>query len=127
MPCLARAPPRLAGALLDMGAYDYTALDCGCKVRKGVLEADTPRQIRQQLREKGWAPLAVVEVQQREARGARLRSFFQPRISAVDLALITRQFATLVRSGLPVEEALLVLLCLFVRFCLKSMMMAVRS
>src|SRR3569833_2421331 len=105
MPCLARAPPRQAGALLDMGAYEYTALDGGGKERKGVLEADTPRQIRQQLREKGWAPLAVVEVQQREARGARHRSFFQPRNNTDDLALITRQFATLVRSCLPVEEA----------------------
>src|SRR3569623_861539 len=127
MPCMARAPPRQAGALLDMGAYEYTALDGGGKERKGVLEADTPRQIRQQLREKGWAPLAVVEVQQREARGARHRSFFQPRISAVDLALITRQFATLVRSGLPVEEALQALSRQTEKSRLKSMMMAVRS
>ena len=51
-----------------MGAFEFTALDEGGRERKGVLEADTPRQIRQQLREKGWAPLAVMEVQQREAR-----------------------------------------------------------
>lgn len=110
-----------------MGAYEFTALDDGGKERKGVLEADTPRQIRQQLREKGWAPLTVVEVRQREERGARRRSFFQPRISAVDLALITRQFATLVRSGLPVEEALQALSRQTERPRLKSMMMAVRS
>lgn len=110
-----------------MGAYEFTALDTSGKERKGVLEADTPRQIRQQLREKGWAPLAVVEVQQREARRAHRRSFFQPRISAVDLALITRQFATLVRSGLPVEEALQALSRQTEKPRLKSMMMAVRS
>src|SRR3569832_1406800 len=127
MPCLARAPPRQAGALLDMGAYEYTALAGGGKERKGVLEADTPRQLRQQLREKGWAPLAVEEVQQREARGARHRSFCQPRISAGDLSLITRQFATLERSGLPVEEALQALSRQTERPRLKSMMMAVRS
>ena len=45
-----------------MGAFEFTALDEGGRERKGVLEADTPRQIRQQLREKGWAPLAVMEV-----------------------------------------------------------------
>src|SRR3569832_2430973 len=118
MPCLARAPPRQAGALLDMGAYEYTALDGGGKKRKGVLKTNTPRQNHQQHREKGWAPLAVVEVQQREARGARHRSFFQPRISAVDLALITRQFASFVCSGLLVVVALLVLSCLSVRLCL---------
>lgn len=110
-----------------MGAYEFTALDNSGKERKGVLEADTPRQIRQQLREKGWAPLAVVEVQQREARQAHRRSLFQPRISAVDLALITRQFATLVRSGLPVEEALQALSRQTEKSRLKSMMMAVRS
>ena len=110
-----------------MGAYEFTALDTSGKERKGVLEADTPRQIRQQLRDKGWAPLAVVEVQQREARRAHRRSFFQPRISAVDLALITRQFATLVRSGLPVEEALQALSRQTEKPRLKSMMMAVRS
>lgn len=110
-----------------MGAYEFTALDDSGKQRKGVLEADTPRQIRQQLRDKGWAPLAVVEVQQREARSARRRGLFQPRISAVDLALITRQFATLVRSGLPVEEALQALSRQTEKARLKSMMMAVRA
>ncbi len=110
-----------------MGAFEYTALDGGGKERKGVLEADTPRQIRQQLREKGWAPLAVVEVQQREARSQVRRGLFQRRISPVDLALITRQFATLVRSGLPVEEALQTLSRQTEKPRLKSMMMAVRS
>lgn len=110
-----------------MGAYEFTALDDSGKERKGVLEADTPRQIRQQLRDKGWAPLAVVEVRQREERSARRRSLFQPRISAVDLALITRQFATLVRSGLPVEEALQALSRQTEKSRLKSMMMAVRA
>src|SRR3569623_617381 len=42
-----------------MGAYEFTALDDSGKVRIGGLEADTPRQIRQQLRDKGWAPLAM--------------------------------------------------------------------
>lgn len=110
-----------------MGAYEFTALDDSGKERKGVLEADTPRQIRQQLRDKGWAPLAVVEVRQREERSARRRSLFQPRISAVDLALITRQFATLVRSGLPIEEALQALSRQTEKSRLKSMMMAVRA
>src|SRR3569833_1249111 len=110
-----------------MGACELTALGGSGKERKGVLEAGTPREIRQQLRDKGWAPLAVAEVRQREERSARRRSLFQPRISAVDLALITRQFATLVRSGLPVEEALQALSRQTERPRLKSMMMAVRS
>lgn len=110
-----------------MGAFEYTALDPAGKERKGVLEADTPRQIRQQLREQGWSPLAVVEVRQREARNQVRRGIFQRRISPVDLALITRQFATLVRSGLPIEEALQALSRQTEKPRLKSMLMAVRA
>ena len=110
-----------------MGAFEYTALDPAGKERKGVLEADTPRQIRQQLREQGWSPLAVVEVRQHEARNQVRRGIFQRRISPVDLALITRQFATLVRSGLPVEEALQALSRQTEKPRLRSMLMAVRA
>ena len=110
-----------------MGAFEFTALDQGGRERKGVLEADTPRQIRQQLRDKGWAPLSVIEVQQREARGRARRSLFVRGVSAPDLALITRQFATLVRSGLPVEEALQTVSQQTEKPRLKSMMLAVRA
>jgi len=110
-----------------VGAFEFTALDEGGRERKGVLEADTPRQIRQQLREKGWAPLAVIEVQQQEARRQIRPSLFRRGISSVDLALITRQFATLVRSGLPVEEALQTLSRQTEKPRLKSLLMAVRS
>ncbi|MEJ2565765.1 MAG: type II secretion system inner membrane protein GspF [Gammaproteobacteria bacterium] len=110
-----------------MGAFEFTALDEGGRERKGVLEADTPRQIRQQLREKGWAPLAVAEVKQQEARRQISSPLLRRRISAVDLALITRQFATLIRSGLPVEEALQTLSRQTEKPRLKSLLMAVRS
>jgi general secretion pathway protein F len=110
-----------------VGAFEFTALDEGGRERKGVLEADTPRQIRQQLREKGWAPLAVAEVKQQEARRQISSPLLRRRISAVDLALITRQFATLIRSGLPVEEALQTLSRQTEKPRLKSLLMAVRS
>ena len=89
-----------------MGAFEYTALDATGKERKGILEGDTPRHIRQLLREQQLLPVAVAEVAQREAK--RQRSFRLVRgVSAADLALFTRQLATLVRAGLPLEEALL--------------------
>ena len=108
-----------------MGAFEYTALDVNGRERKGVLEADTPRQIRQQLREQGLTPIGVEEVKQREARTKR--TFFKPKISGSDLALVTRQWATLVRSGLPVEEALRTVSAQSEKARLKSMVMAVRS
>src|SRR3954470_24231773 len=89
-----------------MGAFEYTALDTGGRERKGILEGDGARQVRQLLREKQLLPVTVTEVAQKEAR--RQRSFsFGGRVSAADLSLFTRQLATLVRAGLPLEESLL--------------------
>src|SRR5689334_19194395 len=89
-----------------MGAFEYTALDAGGKERTGILEGDTPRHIRQLLREKQLLPVSVSEVAQKEAK--RQTSFsLGRRVSAADLSLFTRQLATLVRAGLPLEESLL--------------------
>ena len=108
-----------------MGAFEYTALDAGGREKRGVLEGDAARQVRQQLREQGLMPLSVEAVQQREARSRR--TWFRSRISGTDLALITRQWATLVRSGLPVDEALSTVSKQTEKARLKSMMAAVRS
>jgi len=89
-----------------VGAFEYTALDAGGQERHGILEGDTPRHIRQLLREQRLLPVSVAEVAQREA--TRQQSFsLARRVSAADLSLFTRQLATLVRAGLPLEEALL--------------------
>ena len=89
-----------------MGAFEYTALDNGGRERRGILEGDTPRHIRQLLREKQLLPVTVSEVAEKEAR--RQRSFsFSRGVSAGELSLFTRQLATLVRAGLPLEESLL--------------------
>jgi len=89
-----------------LGAFEYTALDPSGKERKGILEGDTPRHIRQLLREQQLLPVTVAEVAQKEAKRQRSFSFIR-RVSAADLALFTRQLATLVRAGLPLEESLL--------------------
>jgi general secretion pathway protein F len=91
-----------------MGAFEYTALDTGGKERKGVLEGDTARQVRQLLREKQLLPVTVSEVAQKEAKRQRETFTLMRRgVSASDLSLFTRQLATLARAGLPLEEALL--------------------
>jgi len=88
-----------------MSAFEYTALDTDGRQRRGILEGDTARQIRQQLRDRGLTPLNVAEATER-ARRDRPALGFGRGIGAADLALITRQLATLVASGMPVEEAL---------------------
>ncbi|MCG8669700.1 MAG: type II secretion system inner membrane protein GspF [Pseudomonadales bacterium] len=88
-----------------MPAFEYVVLDASGKQKKGVLEGDSPRQIRQQLKEKGLVPLSVDAASQKQQEKGQ--SLFQSHaISAADLALITRQVATLLQAGLPVEEAL---------------------
>ena len=89
-----------------MGAYQFVAVDTGGKEHRGVLEGDTPRHVRQLLRDKQLLPVEVAEVEARE-RKTRRQVSFRRGISGLDLALLTRQLATLVKAGLPLEEALL--------------------
>jgi len=110
-----------------MGAFEYIALDVKGREKKGVIEGDAPRQVRQQLREQGWVPLEVQEVAQRETRSRTRPALLQRGISATDLALITRQLATLVRAGLPLEECLRAVSPQTDRARLKSMLLAVRA
>ena len=112
-----------------MAAFAYKAVDARGKNSSGVLEGDNPRQVRQQLREKGLIPLEVEQVAERNQSNSKGLSFslFKPRISASDLALLTRQLATLVESALPIEEALLAVAEQCEKPRQKNMMMAVRS
>ncbi len=109
-----------------MGAFEYSALNERGREKKGVLEGENARQIRQQLREQGLTPLSVEEVAQRETR-ERAGFSLKRGISATDLALITRQLATLVRAALPLEECLQTVARQSEQPRLKSMMLAVRS
>ncbi len=88
-----------------MTAYRYRALNTEGKVVKGVLEGDSERQIRVNLRGQSLRPVAVSEANQQSAE-QRLSQFFRPRMSPRDMALITRQLATLVQSNLPLDECL---------------------
>lgn len=89
-----------------MGAFEYTAVDAAGRERKGVLEGDTARQVRQLLRDQALLPVTVNEVSQTEKRESKAKFSIKRGVSASDLSLLTRQIATLVRSGLPLEEAL---------------------
>ncbi len=109
-----------------MPAFEFTALDVTGREHKGVLEGDGPRAVRQQLRERQWTPITVQEVAAREARSARGFSLRRG-VAAVDLALMTRQLATLVRSGLPLEEAVRAVSQQTEKPRLKSMLLGVRS
>ncbi len=87
-----------------MPAYKYKALDAAGRTQTGLLEAETPRAARAQLRERALTPLSVNPV---AASAAKAGFSFQPRaFDSASLAVWTRQLAGLVGSGLPLERAL---------------------
>jgi general secretion pathway protein F len=110
-----------------MGAFEYTAVDQGGRQHKGVLEGDTARQVRQLLRERGMLPMTINEVVERERSQGRRGFSLRRGMNAADLALVTRQLATLLRSGMPLEETLLAVGQQSEKPRLKSILLGVRS
>lgn len=90
-----------------MPAFEYVAVDPRGAEKRGVMEGDSPRQVRAQLRDLSLLPVTVTEVAEKKTRGKDGGLVRRASLSAADLSLITRQLATLTRSGLPLEEALL--------------------
>lgn len=111
-----------------MAAFDYQAVDSRGKNKKGVIEGDTPRQVRNLLREQGLMPIEVTPSLQKTKQEAKSAGFRRAKkISATELALVTRQLATLVESGLPLEESLMAVAEQCEKNSMKSMIMAVRT
>ena len=85
-----------------MEAFDYKALDADGNPVSGVIQADTARQARLQLRIRGLLPAQVEKVHAAE----RARQVWARGLSAAELSMVTRQLATLLASGLTLEQAL---------------------
>jgi general secretion pathway protein F len=85
-----------------MEAFHYEALDAAGRTVSGVVQADTPRQARAQLRAQGLLPSAIDLVRARE----RASQPWARGISSDELSLVTRQMATLLASGLTMEQTL---------------------
>ena len=87
-----------------MPAFEYAALTDSGKTQKGVIEADSDRHARKLLRDKSLTPLKVS--QSNKKRGEKSARLGGQRFSADQLALITRLLGTLLKSGLPIDDAL---------------------
>ncbi len=90
-----------------MPAYSYVAVDAQGRTRRGVVEAEAPRQARAGLRSDGLVPLELAEVEPEAAapgragwRGRRRR------LSGGELVLVTRRLALLLEAGLTIEQCL---------------------
>lgn len=107
-----------------MAGFRYQCLDAAGKQVDGVVEADNARLARAKLRELGLWVLDMQELAEGDAQGKRSRS---GGVSTAELALITRQFATLLDAGLTIERALTVLIEQAENLRLRDVLAGVRS
>ena len=111
-----------------MPAFRYEAVDEGGATRKGVVNADSARSARADLRTQGLTPLNVEAIAaQVDASGAAAGRGFGERLSQVELALFTRQLASLLEAGLPLEQAFTALLEQAERPYVRDLVASIRS
>jgi general secretion pathway protein F len=92
-----------------MAAFEYVALNAKGRQQKGLIEGDTARGVREQLRARGLIPVSLREVADRRSGSAGGGLSFgrgNSGLSSTELCLFTRQLATLLRSGMPLDESL---------------------
>lgn len=114
-----------------MAAFEYVALDARGKEKKGVLEADTARSARTLLRQQELTPLQVDETTVRNkskgTQGSTKTPTFRGGIKTNDLALFTRQVATLAGAGTPLDQALAAVSRQTEKPKIKSLILSVRA
>jgi general secretion pathway protein F len=110
-----------------MAAYSYTALNREGKKQKGVLQGDSAKSVRADLRAQDLTPLEVEVVNQQSAKKISSFSLGNRKISVAELALLTRQFATMLSAGIPLEETLLSVAEQSDKPRIKNIIMAVRA
>ncbi len=111
-----------------MSAFDYVALNEKGREKKGTLEGDNARQVRQKLRDKGLVPISVeMTVDKAGGNKAAGFTFIRHGFNTAELSLITRQFATLSQAGLTIEESLGAVAKQTKRPKVRSILLAVRA
>lgn len=110
-----------------MSAFEYIALDKKGREKKGIVEGDSARLVRQQLREQNLVPLTVTEVKKQTGNEKHNIFVLNQRISTTELALMTRQLATLARSGIPLDEATATVARQSIKPKVKKLLLGVRA
>lgn len=110
-----------------MSAFEYAALDKKGREKKGIVEGDSARLVRQKLREQELVPLTVIEVKQQADDEKNNVLVLKQRINTTELALMTRQLATLIRSGIPLDEATATIARQSIKGKIKKLLLGVRA
>ena len=86
--------------------YQYSVRDTGGKLMSGTLVADNRDLASARLREMGLIP---IKVEQQRGRTMRREISLTNRVKLKDISIFSRQFATMVNSGLPILKGLVIL------------------
>lgn len=89
-----------------MSRFRFEAVTYDGQTERGVVEGESLKAVRQQLMTRGLVPVDVAPEAVGDAKTGLSSLISRRAISAADLSIITKQFALLVRSGLPLDEAL---------------------
>ncbi|MEX3628734.1 MAG: type II secretion system inner membrane protein GspF [Burkholderia sp.] len=110
-----------------MPAFRFEAIDSGGRPQKGVIEADSARAARGQLRGQGLTPLVVEPAASRSRGQRKQRLAIGRKLSQREQAILTRQLASLLTAGLPLGESLAVLTEQAERDYIRELMAAIRA
>ncbi len=87
-----------------MEAFEYTSLDPAGKNQTGIIQADTEKHVRQLLRDKNLIPVKIEKMQSGVDSDAGKKH--NTKLRTGELPIIIRQLSTLLKAGLPLDEAL---------------------
>ncbi|MEX3612803.1 MAG: type II secretion system inner membrane protein GspF [Burkholderia gladioli] len=110
-----------------MPAFRFEAIDSDGRPQKGVIEADSARAARGQLRCQGLTPLVVEPAASRSRGQRKQRLSIGRKLSQREQAILTRQLASLLTAGLPLGESLAVLTEQAERDYIRELMAAIRA
>src|ERR1044072_9536156 len=90
-----------------MPVYNYKAYNEAGQIKTGICDADTAREAREKLRRDKFHVLTLDQIEPaKEVSKFSVGAFLQPNKKTGELAMVTRQFSTLLESGVPMAEAL---------------------
>ncbi len=111
-----------------MAVFEYKALNAQGGQLSGIIDADTPADARAKLRQRGKFPTEIKESEDKVGLQSEVTvSRLLQRVKAADVAIFTRQLATLVEAGLPLVKALTALIEQLEKSPLKRIIIKVRD
>jgi type IV pilus assembly protein PilC len=89
--------------------YEYKVRDKTGSMKTGTLDAESPSQVASKLKQMGYAPISITQANAGLSKELKIPGFGKPKVKLKDLAVFSRQFATMINSGLSLLRALNIL------------------